>query len=447
MPKLDILEPRKTSYQPLGLIPHDESSNSGNLAVLENIFQRQYKLSDQAFKNNLYLIYGDQKTTQRIRTIKRHRLDSTRPYDSLKWALPVPALFHLKMNLLYMISRCHFGGQDHDYSTLHYAMNFWGRKKISKAKADFFTLEELVIHSFQSRIVALMWVRLRHTGLGMGVQDIEAVLRTLDPEGFYTLIERVRIQCSFTANPDLKNLNDEEVRSHYLSIRHAQTYLLLKYAVKHADIGLLRRAIDRCCIYFHGSGQSKYAYEMLYLQRILLASEPRLCRAILSNSLVNLQGSPNSWFETDRLLEFHNGDLKLLFRAKRGSTLDLETLLDTYSLSSTYFKHLHNKIERLFGMRSNSEHTSKSAETDIRLMAERLLQSIVYSEGRTVKYPAIDALKKGALRLGGNVLAKFHASECFGDDNMEYTGLKGFLDEEIGPDEEFNNFFSNAERN
>src|SRR5437016_1064121 len=294
MPKLDILEPRKTSYQPLGLIPHDESSNSSNLAVLKNIFQGQYKLSDRAFENNLYLIYGDQKTTQRIRTIKRRRQDSARPYDNLKWALPVPALFHLKMNLLYMISRCHFGGHDRDYSTLYYAMNFWGRKKISKAKTEFFALEELVIHSFQARIVALMWDRLGHTGLGRRIQDIEALLRALDPEGFCELIDRVRIQCSFAANPDLKNLNDEEVRSHYLFLRHAQTYLLLKYAIKHVDIGLLRRAIDRCSIYFHGSGQHKYAYEMLYLQHLLLASEPSLCRAILSNSLVNLRGCSDS---------------------------------------------------------------------------------------------------------------------------------------------------------
>ena len=59
MPKLDILEPRKTSHQPLGLIPHDESTNSGNLAVLDNIFRGQYKLSDRAFENSLYLIYSN----------------------------------------------------------------------------------------------------------------------------------------------------------------------------------------------------------------------------------------------------------------------------------------------------------------------------------------------------------------------------------------------------
>ncbi|KAH0542723.1 hypothetical protein FGG08_002862, partial [Glutinoglossum americanum] len=45
MPAIDILKPRKTVHYPLGLIPYDESSNSGNLAVLENIFRKQYGLS------------------------------------------------------------------------------------------------------------------------------------------------------------------------------------------------------------------------------------------------------------------------------------------------------------------------------------------------------------------------------------------------------------------
>ena len=79
-------------------------------------------------------------------------------------------------------------------------------------------------------------------------------------------------------------------------------------------------------------------------------------------------------------------------------------------------------------------------------MAQRLLQSIVYSKGRTVKHPAIDALGKGASRLGGDVLAKFNTSKCFGDNNIEHLENKGFLDEEIKPNKEFSNFFCNIEQ-
>lgn len=44
MPRLDILPPRKTMYHPLGPILYNESSNAGNLAVLQNIFQNQYRM-------------------------------------------------------------------------------------------------------------------------------------------------------------------------------------------------------------------------------------------------------------------------------------------------------------------------------------------------------------------------------------------------------------------
>jgi len=148
---IDVLSPQKTVHHPLSIIPHDESTNTGNLAVLENIFRHQYRRGDEdLIATQLSLVYGDEKTIHRIRTIKRRRERSIGHYDSLRWVLPVPALFHLKMNYLYMILRSHFGGIGNDQSTLYDAMNFWQRKKISKGNSDFFALEELVIHSYQA---------------------------------------------------------------------------------------------------------------------------------------------------------------------------------------------------------------------------------------------------------------------------------------------------------
>ena len=168
LPKVDILPARITKHSPLGPIFHDESTNAGNLAVLDDIFSRQYCLGGDSnvYLTRLFLVYGDQKTVERIRSCKRLRRRATRPYDSLQWALPVAGLFHLKMNYLYMISKCHYGGIGGDPSTLHDAANYWRRKKISKTKSDFFALEELVIHSFKARVVAIYWSLLSNTGLG-----------------------------------------------------------------------------------------------------------------------------------------------------------------------------------------------------------------------------------------------------------------------------------------
>ena len=70
IPVVDILVPMKTTHYSLGPIPHDENSNAGNIQILENIFQHQYYLPDSAFEQCLFFIYGDQKTTARIRSIK-----------------------------------------------------------------------------------------------------------------------------------------------------------------------------------------------------------------------------------------------------------------------------------------------------------------------------------------------------------------------------------------
>jgi len=330
------------------------------------------------------------------------------------------------MNLVYMLSRVHFGGPDRDQSTIYDAMNFWRRKKISKAKADFFALEELSIHSFQSRVVALMWHKLSGTGLGNRVEDIESMLEKQTPSLFLDILEKVRKEYSFTAIRDLdaakddEPLQDGEFQNHLLFLQHTQTYMLLKYAIKHGDLGLIRRAIDRCCVYFHGSGQHKYVYEMLYLQCLFLASIPSLTRAILSNSLVNLRGHPDMWFETDRLVEFHNGNMKKIFRAKRGSSINLEHLFRVYALNSAYLTNLCGEVERLFCMHSSSEHSSKAAGLDIRLMAERLAaSSIIYDKKRNVKYSALNVLAIGAQRLAGDALHKFNARECLDERELD----------------------------
>ena len=87
MPVIDILPRRRTAHLSLGPIPYDESTNAGNIDVLRNIFQEQYQLPDEAFNDQLFLIYGDQKTTQRIRMIKSRRSRAARPVDSLRWGI------------------------------------------------------------------------------------------------------------------------------------------------------------------------------------------------------------------------------------------------------------------------------------------------------------------------------------------------------------------------
>jgi hypothetical protein len=452
MPVIDILAPVKTVYCSLGPIPHDESSNAGNIMILENIFQHQYHLPKSAFEQRLFLIYGDQKTTQRIRSIKQRREQAEQPYDRLQWALPVPALFHLRMNYLYMILRLHFGGPGGDQSTLYDAMNFWTRKKISKSKAEFYALEQLIIHSFQARICALLWCKLTHSRPGLKFEDVEQILTTYNAKDFSLLLDEIISSHSKNAC----STNDQELRNHILFLQHTLTYLLLKYSIKHADLGLLRRAIDRCCVYFHGSGQSRYAYEMLYLQRLTStdAATMELQRAILANGLVNRQGKVDSWYETDRLVEFHNGTLRKLLNAKRGSALTLDYLFEHCALNTNFFDSLAKQTESFFNINYSRRHPEKSAKRDIRVMAQRLSHSgsIAFHDKRTVKYKAIDVLEVGAIRIASKAIANFNGmaynfdykylEEDEGELNSEDDSDNEDDEEEEEIDKDFDQFFA-----
>lgn len=226
------------------------------------------------------------------------------------------------MNYLYMISRLHFGGPGSDQSTLYDAMNFWTRNKISKSKADFYALEQLITHSFQARVCAMLWYTLAQSKpeAGPEFEAIAQILAAHDAEAFSQLLDKIAPSYGKHA----RSTDDLELRNHVLFLQHTEVYLLLTYSIKHADLGLLRRAIDRCCVYFHDSGQSRYAYVMLYLLRLTStrAATPELQLAILANGLVHRQGKPDSWYETDKLVELHNGTLRKLLNAKRGSALN-----------------------------------------------------------------------------------------------------------------------------
>lgn len=42
---------------------------------------------------------------------------------------------------------------------------------------------------------------------------------------------------------------DEEFLNHIHFMQQAETYFTLKYAIKHGDVGLIERVIQRCCLF------------------------------------------------------------------------------------------------------------------------------------------------------------------------------------------------------
>jgi hypothetical protein len=199
-------------------------------------------------------------------------------------------------------------------------------------------------------------------------------------------------------------------------------YKTLKYGIKNGDIGLIDRVIGVCCFYFEGTGQSNYAFEMLYLKRLTStkACDKELQRAILSNSLVNPHGRRDTWQEVDRSLEYLNLELKRELWARRTSTFGLDALFKTTSLTAEYTVRLRKAIEKAFARKDNSGHSVPSPVDDIHTLAfELACDSIkLYEGGRAARHQAPDIHTIGLEKVATKKLEVFNAKVMRDEDRI-----------------------------
>jgi hypothetical protein len=152
-------------------------------------------------------------------------------------------------------------------------MEFWGQCKIPLQKVSFYLLEEIVLQGWDSGVVTLLYAELQDQGIATNNWDaMSKYISKLEPSSFLSLVEDIQQQ-AFTrraCNPkDHGEAADEEFITHAPFLRQVKMYKFLKYGIKHADLGLIKRSIDACCLTFEGSGQKRYADEMLFLKRLI----------------------------------------------------------------------------------------------------------------------------------------------------------------------------------
>lgn len=418
MPEVEVLRHMQSKHATLGPIKFNEGTIDGQYGVLNTIFCDQFGLHknpsrgvDEGRENSedtdqnidwaerLYLVYGDQKTVQLIRTVQEERIGSEQPYDTYGWVLPVPALFHLQMNLQWGIQRVFEGTQaTNDKSTLHHAKNILERKHIPSVNGPFHHTQELIEHSFAARVVAMLFTNLQQDNIDtLDSGEVARYISGLTSQQFLQRVEQIRQQCLDSETAEYAN--DDEFYNHVKFMELAEMSMSLRLAIKHADIGLLRRIVHQCCLVFLGTKQPHYASEMMRLTWLISteACDPQLQQAILSNGLVNNQGRSDSWFPVDRMNEHLNLSLKEILWARKNSTFNVDYLFDNCTWTATHSSQLKDSIEREFGEKTNSEHTTRSRHMDIRCLAHNLTESsIVYHpNGRDSSFIAADVLQAG----------------------------------------------------
>ena len=430
MPEIKRIAYNRTKSHPLAPVQQDESTTEGNILIHEDIEERQLKKdpNDPMWNHILLLYYGDLKTILRILAVQSCRRDAERSYDSRKWMIPGLGLWHLRLNLLRLIHKNHWGGsKPTDGSTLQYAADAWKRSNVNTGQ-DFTKLEALLVHSYQARVSAVM-MHLCNNRRGktapiqstsnrqwkaapiQSASSFEGWLKRRSLSNYESLVDEL-IATVHSSNSQAQSapvIENEVFENHLRFIRHMEVYFQLRHSIKYGDIGLLRHALRDTCVIFQASegGTFNYAAELIRLIHLYCseASDVVLQEAMLANSLVNLQGSHGKFFETDRLLEYLNGTLKEGLAARRNSTKSSDELLKEIALTIPYNLQLRLNVHEFLNRYYRGNHPVKSVAEDLQIMAVDLLKrDMRYMEKREFSaYIAADLLRSGAANLGANV--------------------------------------------
>ena len=421
MPTIEEIEIGPTRYHPYAPVFQNEGTNEGNVEIQKNYEEVQCRLEpeDPRWSSILVIYFGDLKTVQRILSVQEMRiLTALSAYDRKQWMIPGLGLWHLRLNLLKLIHKIHWGGSaPQDSSTLQYAADAWGRTNV-REPTDFNKLEELLIHSHHARVLAILHQVARKSFYRKG--DAGDWLRTQNTRNISELINRIVERTNpsgFDADDQEPPLN-ENWHNHQCFIRHMDVYFMLCHAIKFADIGLLRQSLREVCIVFQAKEGHTFNYgpELLRLMHLYDsdAAEPELQRAMLANSLVNLQGKYGKAFEIDRLVEFLNGFVAVVRRDRTNSTRPVSELIRSAVLSAPYMMEVKRTLEKRFGKSRSGEHPPKDASEDIWTLAQDLLQGDLHTinEERFSAWPAPNLIRSGYQSLGENVYRYNEKIQC-----------------------------------
>ena len=94
-------EPQKLIY--LSGLPLNTGITEETADVHRMIMKRELSIktenNEKELTTRLYLIYGDQKSVELLRSVRTEQVDSIDPFERRNWMLLIPVLFHIQMNM------------------------------------------------------------------------------------------------------------------------------------------------------------------------------------------------------------------------------------------------------------------------------------------------------------------------------------------------------------
>ena len=128
-----------TQQFPLRTSTIDESSISGNIAVVNDVYTNQLKMVHEELADQAVHSLNDQSTNARIRGAKALRTKDVNPFTRLQFLHLGFGLFHLTVNLIWALLHIH-RGSIHKIGSLSYFFAVLDRTRLGCEHPDYHAL-------------------------------------------------------------------------------------------------------------------------------------------------------------------------------------------------------------------------------------------------------------------------------------------------------------------
>ena len=269
----DKITVHKSDVWPMPAIPIDESSITGNAEVHDRIFTDiGYDVTSAIFSKVVRIIFGDQLSVSRMRSVETNRVGHDHPHRSFLNLALGPGLFHYQIHAAGGILETHWGNPSagaRDPGSLSFHNTLLDRKPIVITSAPPYRVSrDLIFVSLYGRLIHCL-------ELVAKCSSLDEYARTVD-------LDTLKIHCREVikqyANPrvcaSLRNdrkqhpdtpKGDMVFENATLFLRDALLLREFTDAIKSGDSGRVRIMLKLLALGYRGMGRTKYAYETLTL--------------------------------------------------------------------------------------------------------------------------------------------------------------------------------------
>jgi hypothetical protein len=257
-----------TKQYPLRTSTIDESSVSGNIAVINDVYINQLNMTHGDLSERAIPSFNDQSTNARIRGAKTLRIHDINPFTQFQFIQLRFGLFHLCLNLVWALLHVH-RGSIHQVGTLSYFFALLDRTRLGCEHPDYHTLLSTLLQIIRGIILNCWKVECGFGSLAAfassepTTDDLLNIADTILLNHATPTYEPSKKKHSTILSTEPEP-DDTAHQNLHLLTRDLLYVLELVTAISDGDWGRVEDILGTLAMIFRGAGSNNYCSEILH---------------------------------------------------------------------------------------------------------------------------------------------------------------------------------------